>query len=202
MLMRRAVGRVTATALVACNFASLSPDVARSPALQPPSRTFNTRTASGYAPPRKFRVGVLGATGAVGQRFLEHLEGHPWFEVTRVGASDRSVGKRYADAANWMVTPNVPGYVKDMKVVACAPADFGGDVDLVFSALVREEVVPSPRPPALPPPPPPPPHAPLPHRTRPLRPRWSPRFATRACPCLATRATFAWCPTCPLWCRR
>jgi hypothetical protein len=100
-------------------------------------RAFNTRTASGYAPPRKFRVGVLGATGAVGQRFLEHLEGHPWFEVTCVGASDRSVGKRYADAANWMVTPNVPGYVKDMKVVACAPQDFGKDVDLVFSALVR-----------------------------------------------------------------
>jgi aspartate-semialdehyde dehydrogenase len=100
-------------------------------------RAFNTRTASGYAPPRKFRVGVLGATGAVGQRFLEHLEGHPWFEVTRVGASDRSLGKRYADAANWMVTPNVPSYVKDMKVVACAPEDFGEGVDLVFSALVR-----------------------------------------------------------------
>jgi hypothetical protein len=128
--------------------AAAAPEIPPAASTAAPARAFNTRTASGFAPPRKFRVGVLGATGAVGQRFLEHLEGHPWFEVTRVGASDRSVGKRYADAANWMVTPNVPGYVKDMKVVACAPEDFGKDVDLVFSALVRG------RPQAEPPPPP------------------------------------------------
>jgi aspartate-semialdehyde dehydrogenase len=166
--------------------------------LQPPSRTFNTRTASGYAPPRKFRVGVLGATGAVGQRFLEHLEGHPWFEVTRVGASDRSVGKRYADAANWMVTPNVPGYVKDMKVVACAPADFGGDVDLVFSALVREEVVPSPRPPALPPPPPPPPHAPLPPQDAPVAATVEPAFRDAGVPVFSNARNFRMVSDVPL----
>ena len=140
MLFRRALlcSRAMAATFAVSSVASLSPEVPSAAAA--PVRAFNTRTASGYAPPRKFRVGVLGATGAVGQRFLEHLEGHPWFEVTCVGASDRSVGKRYADAANWMVTPNVPGYVKDMKVVACAPQDFGKDVDLVFSALVRWDV--------------------------------------------------------------
>ena len=96
---------------------------------------FNARTASGYAPRRRFRVGILGATGAVGQRFVEGLEGHPWFEVTRLGASSRSAGKRYRDAAVWGVSPDVPGYVADATVVDCSVASFDGAVDLVFSAL-------------------------------------------------------------------
>jgi aspartate-semialdehyde dehydrogenase len=92
---------------------------------------------SGFKPSRPYKVGILGATGAVGQRFLEHLENHPWFEVVALGASERSAGKEYSAAANWMVGPNVPAYLKGKKVVGCTPQEFGKDVDLVFSALVR-----------------------------------------------------------------
>ena len=163
--MRAAPLRRFAAAFAAAGSASAALSLSPAPHTAPPARAFNTRTASGYAPAKRFRVGVLGATGAVGQRFVEHLEGHPWFEVTRLGASERSVGKAYAEAANWMVTPNVPSYVRDMKVVACEPGAFGADVDLVFSALVR--VLPLTLPPLLffqvsPRPPP--------RRTHPLRP--------------------------------
>jgi aspartate-semialdehyde dehydrogenase len=78
---------------------------------------------------------VLGATGAVGQRFVEGLEGHPWFAVTRLGASSRSAGKRYREAAAWGVSADVPAYVADETVVDCSVASFAGAVDLVFSAL-------------------------------------------------------------------
>ena len=50
----------------------------------------------------KVKVGVLGATGAVGQRFVQMLQGHPWFEITALCASERSAGKRYADACTWI----------------------------------------------------------------------------------------------------
>ena len=92
--------------------------------------------STGFKPSRPYKVGILGATGAVGQRFLEHLENHPWFEVVALGASERSAGKEYSAAANWMVGPNVPAYLKGKKVVGCTPQEFGKDVDLVFSALV------------------------------------------------------------------
>ena len=96
----------------------------------------STTSPAGFKPSRPFKVGILGATGAVGQRFLEHLENHPWFEVVALGASERSAGKEYSAAANWMVGPNVPAYLKGKKVVGCTPQEFGKDVDLVFSALV------------------------------------------------------------------
>jgi len=88
------------------------------------------------APSRPLRVGILGATGAVGQRFLEHLKDHPWFEVTKLGASERSAGKKYSEAANWLISPDVPSYLTGKMVVGCSPEDFGKDVDFVFSALV------------------------------------------------------------------
>ena len=134
MLMRRSVARAgTAVAALAGCSVSFAAPTADAPA----ARSYNTVTSAGYQPARPFRVGVLGATGAVGQRFLQHLDGHPWFRVTRLGASERSAGKPYAEAANWMVSPDVPAYLRGMKVVGCMPEDFGGDVDLVFSALVR-----------------------------------------------------------------
>ena len=88
-----------------------------------------------WTPARKFRVGVLGATGAVGQRFLQHLDNHPWFEVVAVGASERSVGKPYSVAANWLLSDSPPSKFAHQKVVACEPAAMPG-VDFVFSALV------------------------------------------------------------------
>ena len=161
-------------------------------ALLPPpqARAVHTkRTASGYAPERRFRVGVLGATGAVGQRFLQHLEGHPWFEVTHLGASERSAGKTYGEATAWHLSADAPAYLKGMRVTACEPAAFAHDVDFVFSALVRRWSGGS-HACALLTHTPPPLFSPS-HRTR-LLPRLSSlRFATPVCLCLVTRQSSA-----------
>ena len=61
-------------------------------------------------------VGVLGATGAVGQRFVQLLAAHPWFEVTEVVASDRSAGKPYREAARWKLASEIPVGVADRIV--------------------------------------------------------------------------------------
>jgi aspartate-semialdehyde dehydrogenase len=66
-------------------------------------------------------VGVLGATGAVGQKFIKLLENHPWFEVTEVAASDRSAGKRYRDAVAWKQVTPIPADVADLEVRNCTP---------------------------------------------------------------------------------
>lgn len=81
---------------------------------------------------KPIRVGVLGATGAVGQRFIQLLEGHPWFKVTAVAASERSVGLPYAQACTWRISRDCPATVRDLIVQPCAP---GLDCELVFSAL-------------------------------------------------------------------
>jgi aspartate-semialdehyde dehydrogenase len=64
----------------------------------------------------KIPVGVLGATGAVGQRFVQLLAGHPWFEVTDVAASDRSAGKLYKDACTWRLADQPPAAVAGLTV--------------------------------------------------------------------------------------
>lgn len=81
---------------------------------------------------KKTRVGILGATGAVGQKFVRLLEGHPWFEVSALAASERSAGKKYSEAANWTQETAIPEYAKDMDVQNIEPPL---DCDLVFSAL-------------------------------------------------------------------
>ena len=78
------------------------------------------------------RVGILGATGAVGQKFIELLNGHPWFEITALVASERSAGKKYIDAANWMAETPLPAHIAEMEVQSLSP-DL--DVDFVFSGL-------------------------------------------------------------------
>jgi len=80
----------------------------------------------------KIPVGVLGATGTVGQRFLERLAGHPWFELAAVAASDRSQGKPYAEAARWRLLSAIPRGVEGMTVSA---ADAELPCRIVFSAL-------------------------------------------------------------------
>ncbi len=80
----------------------------------------------------KTRVGILGATGAVGQMFIRLLEGHPWFEVTALAASERSAGKSYLEAVNWTQDCPIPDYAQDIKVQTIDPVL---DCDLVFSAL-------------------------------------------------------------------
>jgi aspartate-semialdehyde dehydrogenase len=81
---------------------------------------------------RPYRVGILGATGAVGQKFVEILEGHPWFEVTVLAASERSAGQPYRTAANWIGTAPIPPVLADREVVLGAPEI---DCDFVFSGL-------------------------------------------------------------------
>jgi aspartate-semialdehyde dehydrogenase len=80
----------------------------------------------------KHRVGILGATGMVGQRFIQLLEDHPQFEVTAVAASDRSQGKQFGEACTWRLAGEMPQAVRSMKVQAPAPPL---DCDLVFSSL-------------------------------------------------------------------
>jgi aspartate-semialdehyde dehydrogenase len=81
---------------------------------------------------RKFRVGILGATGVVGQRFIQLLNGHPQFEVTALAASDRSQGKTYAEACTWRLPGEMPEWVRQIAVQAPAPPL---DCDFVFSSL-------------------------------------------------------------------
>jgi len=81
---------------------------------------------------RKWKVAVLGATGAVGQTFIRLLANHPWFELTEVAASERSSGKRYADCARWLEGA-MPSMVGELQVKTCSPSDVNADI--VFSAL-------------------------------------------------------------------
>ena len=126
----------------------------------------------------KLKVGILGATGMVGQRFITLLENHPWFEVVTLAASAHSAGKTYAEAVGdrWKMETPMPEYVKNMVVVDGDDAEsVASGVDFMFSAVnmpkdqIRaiEERMPRPRP------------------------RWSPTTAPTAGP-----------RTCRWWCRR
>src|SRR3989449_11488334 len=70
---------------------------------------------------RKFRVGILGATGVVGQRFIQLLENHPQFEITALAASDRSQGKTFQDACTWRLAGEMPAFAKPMTDEAPQP---------------------------------------------------------------------------------
>lgn len=81
---------------------------------------------------KKYRVGILGATGTVGQRFAQLLENHPQFEITAMAASDRSAGKPYSEACAWKLPGNIPAKVRDIIVTPIEPPL---DCDIVFSSL-------------------------------------------------------------------
>lgn len=86
----------------------------------------------------KFKVGILGATGMVGQRFISLLENHPWFEVTMVAASPRSAGKTYAEAVGdrWKMTTPMPEKVAKLLVRNVNEVEaVAAEVDFVFSAV-------------------------------------------------------------------
>lgn len=83
----------------------------------------------------KIKVGVLGATGAVGQRFVQMLDNHPWFEVAALYASERSAGKKYYDACKWNLRGDMPLPVRDLVLRPSIPGD---EVEIVFSALPSE----------------------------------------------------------------
>eukprot|EP01135_Chromosphaera_perkinsii_P008686 Nk52_evm19s1444 gene=Nk52_evmTU19s1444 len=83
----------------------------------------------------KIKVGVLGCTGMVGQRFIQLLENHPYFQIAAVGASERSAGKKYDDAClHWKMQSDIPEEIKSLMVVECKPEHFSS-CRLVFSGL-------------------------------------------------------------------
>jgi aspartate-semialdehyde dehydrogenase len=87
---------------------------------------------------RRIPVAVLGATGMVGQRFIELLQGHPWFELVGLAASEKHKGRPYAEATSWRLTgSDMPTQVAQLPVVACRPEALP-DVKIVFSALPGE----------------------------------------------------------------
>src|SRR5271165_2428760 len=81
---------------------------------------------------QKISVGILGATGVVGQRFIQMLEAHPWFEVAWLAASDRSAGQAYGDAVRWRLKTPIPERVQQMSVSNAAS---DGAPRVIFAAL-------------------------------------------------------------------
>jgi len=89
----------------------------------------------------KKKVAIIGVTGAVGQEFVRSLNGHPWFEVTQIAASERSAGKKYIDAIRddsgiiaWDVGGEIPDYIKEMPVLTIDENNVA-ELDLIFSAV-------------------------------------------------------------------
>ena len=94
---------------------------------------------------QKLKVGILGATGMVGQRFISLLENHPWYEVVAVAASPRSAGKTYEEAVGgrWKMTTPMPEKVKNLTVMNVNEVEkVASEVDFVFSAvdMTKEEI--------------------------------------------------------------
>ena len=88
----------------------------------------------------KIPVGVLGATGTVGQRFVQLLADHPWFEVVAVTGSDRTVGRLYGEGVNWLMPGRVPARAAELIVQPTTPnLDIPGRPPVVFSALPTSE---------------------------------------------------------------
>lgn len=80
-----------------------------------------------------YSVCVLGATGMVGQKFVQLLENHPWFKVKSLAASERRIGKKYGSEVEWLISANLPEYARDIEMVPLDPKYV--DADIVFSAL-------------------------------------------------------------------
>lgn len=104
---------------------------------QQSTRTFTMSNLHRVLEEKKVKVGVLGATGTVGQRFITLLANHPWFTIHALGASPRSAGKAYPKAVNWKQTSRIPSIVRETIVQECQPEHFK-DCAIVFSGLDAE----------------------------------------------------------------
>jgi len=82
---------------------------------------------------RKYKAAILGATGMVGQKFIQMLSQHDWFKITSLAASERRIGKFYGDEVDWKVSANIPEEVRDIEMLPMDPKAI--DADIVFSAL-------------------------------------------------------------------
>lgn len=80
----------------------------------------------------KIKVGILGATGSVGQKFIALLTDHPWFEISELAASEKSSGKKYKDAVNWIIPNELPKEIGEMTIKECTP---NLNCKIVFSGL-------------------------------------------------------------------
>ncbi|MEM3054606.1 MAG: aspartate-semialdehyde dehydrogenase, partial [Candidatus Bathyarchaeia archaeon] len=87
-----------------------------------------------------WNVAILGATGAVGQRFIQLLYNHPWFEIEVLAASEKSAGKSFGEVCNWILESEMPRQVAEMQVVKSdvKSVEKAGNIDFVFSALPSE----------------------------------------------------------------
>ena len=90
----------------------------------------------------KIPVGILGATGIVGQRFVQMLEQHPWFEVAWLAASDRSEGRHYAEAARWRLKTAIPARVAHMRVSPATPENAPKVIFAALDAAIAAELEP------------------------------------------------------------
>lgn len=89
-----------------------------------------------YITMERRKVGILGATGTVGQRFIQLLEKHPWFEIAWLAASDRSAGKTYGEAVKWKLDTPLPKHIAEMTVQPNTPAESNIEVPkIIFAAL-------------------------------------------------------------------
>jgi len=91
---------------------------------------------------KKIPVGILGATGIVGQRFIQMLERHPWFEVAWLAASDRSEGRDYGDAARWRLKTPIPATVAKMRLSPATPDDAPKIIFAALDASIAAELEP------------------------------------------------------------
>ncbi|HED08115.1 MAG TPA: aspartate-semialdehyde dehydrogenase [Ignavibacteria bacterium] len=80
----------------------------------------------------KIKVGILGATGSVGQKFISLLENHPWFQISEIAASERSAGKKYNETVNWVLSNPIPESIGEKIIKECKP---NLDCKIVFSGL-------------------------------------------------------------------
>ena len=69
----------------------------------------------------RHKIGILGATGVIGQRFIQLLEGHPWFEIVWLAASDKSSGRSYGEAVRWKLDTPLPSRIAAMTISPAAP---------------------------------------------------------------------------------
>ncbi len=85
---------------------------------------------------KKRKVAVVGATGAVGQRFVQLLDGHPWFTVSALTGSERTVGRTYQQGCRWVLPGDMPTWAAELPVL---PSEPGLDAEVIFSALPSEK---------------------------------------------------------------
>ena len=115
-------------------------------------------------------VGILGATGAVGQRFIQLLADHPWFNITWLAASDRSAGKTYAEACQWRLDTPLPAHIAQMILQPNTPEDAGADLPrIIFSSV-----------------------------DSPIAKDFEPRFAAAGCAVISNSSAFRMAPDVPL----